>query len=245
VKIRLNCDMGESFGIWKMGLDEQIMPYIDMANLACGFHASDAVTMNSSVKLAKQNKVIIGAHPAYQDLVGFGRRSISCTNEEIETLILYQLGALSAFCVVHKTKISYVKPHGALYNDMMKNENIFCSILKAISSFNSSIKLMILSTPNNEKFKTIADTYNIELLYEVFADRNYNDDGTLVARTDKNAVIHDVNIVQKRVETLQNSGYLYSINEKKLFIQADTICVHGDNEEALSFIKLLQKLLNR
>ena len=245
MKIRLNCDMGESFGIWKMGLDEQIMPYIDMANLACGFHASDAVTMNSSVKLAKQNKVIIGAHPAYQDLVGFGRRSISCTNEEIETLILYQLGALSAFCVVHKTKISYVKPHGALYNDMMKNENIFCSILKAISSFNSSIKLMILSTPNNEKFKTIADTYNIELLYEVFADRNYNDDGTLVARTDKNAVIHDVNIVQKRVETLQNSGYLYSINEKKLFIQADTICVHGDNEEALSFIKLLQKLLNR
>ena len=245
VKIRLNCDMGESFGIWKMGYDKQIMPYIDMANLACGFHASDAMTMNSSVKLAKQNGVTIGAHPAYQDLVGFGRRSISCTNEEIESLILYQLGALSAFCTVYKTSVSYVKPHGALYNDMMKDENILHSILKAISSFNSSIKLMILSTPNNKKFKTIADTYSIELLYEVFADRNYNDDGTLVARTNKNAVIEDVTIVQKRIETLQKDGYLTSINDKKLFIQADTICVHGDNEHALEFIKLLQNLLSK
>ena len=143
--IKLNCDMGESFGIWKMGLDEEIMPYIDMANLACGFHASDALTMNKSVLLAKKNNVTIGAHPGYQDLVGFGRRSMSCSDEEISSLVLYQMGALSAFCKAHETCVSYVKPHGGLYHDMMNKENVFKSILSAISSYDKSIKLMILS----------------------------------------------------------------------------------------------------
>jgi len=123
--IKLNCDMGESFGIWKMGEDELIMPHINMANLACGFHSSDSTTMNKSVELAVKHNVTIGAHPSYQDLVGFGRRSIACTEEEISAIILYQIGALSSFCKVHNTSISYVKPHGALYNDMMKDENIF------------------------------------------------------------------------------------------------------------------------
>ena len=114
MKIKLNCDMGESFGIWKMGFDEQIMPHIHMANLACGFHASDAMTMNKSVILAKKYDVTIGAHPAYQDLVGFGRRTIVCSLEEIKSIILYQLGALSAFCKAHGTAMYYVKPHRAL-----------------------------------------------------------------------------------------------------------------------------------
>ncbi len=123
-----------SFGIWKMGLDEEIMPYIHLANLACGFHASDCVTMNRSVLLAKKYNVTIGAHPSYQDLVGFGRRSMSCSLEEIKSLVLYQLGALNAFCKAHGAAVSYVKPHGALYNDMMKDENIYKAVLSAISS---------------------------------------------------------------------------------------------------------------
>ena len=245
MKIKLNCDMGESFGIYKMGFDEQIMPFIDMANLACGFHSSDALTMHESVSMAKKEGVTIGAHPAYQDLVGFGRRSMSCTSDEIKSIILYQIGALNIFCTVHDTNISYVKPHGALYNDMMKDEKIFRAILDAISSFDVSIKLMILSTPNNKIFDLIALEYNIKLIYEVFADRNYHDDGSLVARSDENAVIHEVELVKERISTLQENGYLTSINDKKLYIKADTICVHGDNEKALEFIKLLKNLLKR
>ena len=241
--IRLNCDMGESFGIWKMGLDEQVMPLIDMANLACGFHASDPLTMNKSVALAKQHKVTIGAHPAYQDLVGFGRRSVTCSLEEIKTIVLYQLGALNAFCKAQGTNISYVKPHGALYNDMMKDENIFKAIASAVASFDKNIKLMILSSLKNEAYKHIALSYGISLIYEVFADRNYNNDGTLVSRTKANAVIHDELEVASRMQLLKNKGYLLSIDNQKLPLKVDTICVHGDNEKALEFIKLLKKVI--
>jgi 5-oxoprolinase (ATP-hydrolysing) subunit A len=241
--IRLNCDMGESFGIWKMGKDEEVMPYIDLANLACGFHASDAVTMNKSVALAKKYNVTIGAHPSYQDLIGFGRRSILCSLEEIKSIVLYQLGALSAFCKAHGTAISYVKPHGALYNDMMKDENIFKAVLNAISSFDKNIKLMILSSSKNEEYEYTAKLYNINLLYEVFADRNYNDDGTLVSRARENAVIHNELEVATRVVNLKEKGFIQSISGQKLFLKADTICVHGDNDNALAFIKLLKKAL--
>ncbi|MBS9782877.1 MAG: 5-oxoprolinase subunit PxpA [Arcobacter sp.] len=244
MNIKLNCDMGESFGAWKMGADEQIMPYIDMANFACGFHAGDALTMDKSIALAKKYDVNIGAHPSYQDLVGFGRRSMNCTSSEIQAIILYQIGALSAFCKAYKTKISYVKPHGALYNDMMKDKNIFEAIVKALASFDKSIKLMILSTTKNEEFKSLANKYDISLIYEVFADRNYEDDGTLVARTKENAVVSDEKEVVKRIDILKNEGYLQSINGKKLFLDVDTICVHGDNEKAIEFIKLLREALS-
>ena len=243
VKIKLNCDMGESFGIWKMGFDEQIMPHIHMANLACGFHASDAMTMNKSVILAKKYDVTIGAHPAYQDLVGFGRRTIVCSLEEIKSIILYQLGALSAFCKAHGTAVSYVKPHGALYNDMMRDENIFKAILNAISSFNKNIKLMVLSGPKNEEYEYTAKLYDIKLLFEVFADRNYNDDGSLVSRMEENAIIHEELDVLSRVVNLKEKGFISSINGHMLFLKSDSICVHGDNEKALEFIKLVRKAL--
>lgn len=241
--IRLNCDMGESFGIWKMGLDEQVMPYIDMANLACGFHASDALTMNKSVALAKSNNVVIGAHPAYQDLVGFGRRSMVCSLEEIKSIVLYQLGALSAFCKAHGTGVSYVKPHGALYNDMMRDDNIFKAVVSAIADFDKNIKVMILSGPKNEAYKYTALLYGINVIHEVFADRNYNDDGSLVSRSKPDAVIHDELEVAQRIGTIKSYGYLLSITGKKLYMPVDTICVHGDNERALEFIKLLKKAL--
>jgi UPF0271 protein len=239
--IKLNCDMGESFGIWKMGFDKKIFPHIDMANLACGFHASDPVTIDTSVKRAKKYGVKIGAHVAYNDLVGFGRRTILCSYEEIKAKVLYQLGALDGFCKAHKTKISYVKPHGALYNDMMKNEYIMQAILDAISSYNPKIKLMILSTPNMREYKALAKEYSIKLLYEVFADRNYTDDGYLIQRSEKNAVIKDTEQVVKRIKQLQKHGTITSINNTQLSLKADTICVHGDTKEALEFIKTLKK----
>ncbi|WP_419768729.1 5-oxoprolinase subunit PxpA [Arcobacter sp.] len=241
MSIKLNCDMGESFGIWKMGLDEEIMPYINMANLACGFHASDALTMNKSVALAKKYHVTVGAHPGYQDLVGFGRRSIPCSDEEISSIVLYQIGALSVFCKVHDTYVSYVKPHGGLYHDMMNKENVFRAILSAISSYDKSINLMILSSPKNEEYAKIAKGYNIALLYEVFADRNYNDDGSLVSRSEKNAVIHDEKEVITRVKNLKEKGSLNSISGKELALEVDALCVHGDTQNALEFIKILRK----
>ena len=244
MKIKLNCDMGGSFGIWKMGLDEQIMPYVDMANLACGFHASDPLTMTKAVILAMKHQVEIGAHPGYQDLVGFGRRSMLCSLEEIKAIVIYQIGALAGICKSHNTHISYVKPHGALYNDMMKDENIFKAILSGISSNNKDLKLMILSSSKNEEYSSIAMNYGISLYYEVFADRNYNDDGSLVARSNENAVIHDEFEVMDRITLLKENGYLYSINKQRLFLRPHTICVHGDNEQALEFVKNIRKLLN-
>ena len=243
MKIRLNCDMGESFGIWKMGNDEEIMPYADMANLACGFHASDAVTMSRSVILAKKYNVSIGAHPSYHDLLGFGRRTMICSLEEIKSIVLYQLGALSAFCKANGTAISYVKPHGALYNDMMRDENIFKAVLNAVSSFNKNIRVMILSGPKNEEYEYTAKLYDINLFFEVFADRNYNDDGSLVSRMEENAVIHEELDVIARVVNLKEKSLVTSINGHKLFLKCDSICVHGDNEKALEFVKLVRKAL--
>lgn len=241
--IRLNCDMGESFGIWKMGNDEEIMPLIDMANLACGFHASDAVTMSRSVILAKKYNVSIGAHPSYHDLLGFGRRTLVCSLEEIKAIILYQLGALNAFCRANGTAISYVKPHGALYNDMMRDENIFKAVLNAVSSFNKNIRVMILSGPKNEEYEYTAKLYDINLFFEVFADRNYNDDGSLVSRMEENAVIHEELDVIARIVNLKEKSLVTSINGHKLFLKCDSICVHGDNEKALEFVKLVRKAL--
>lgn len=241
--IKLNCDMGESFGIWKMGFDKKIFPHIHMANLACGFHASDPSHMNLSVKRAKKYGVKIGAHVAYNDLIGFGRRSILCSYEEIKSKVLYQLGALHSFCKTYNTKIFYVKPHGALYNDMMKEEYIMQAILDAISSFNPKIKLMILSTPNNSKYKKQAKEYGVKLLFEVFADRNYTNEGYLVPRSNKNALIKNTEDVIKRITQLQSKGTITSINNTKITLKADTICVHGDTKEALKFIKIIKNYI--
>ncbi|CAA6815234.1 MAG: Lactam utilization protein LamB [uncultured Sulfurovum sp.] len=236
--------MGEGFGAYSMGLDEKIMPYIEMANLACGFHASDPVTMHKSIKLCKEHDLQIGCHPSYPDLVGFGRREMSCSSEEIISFILYQLGALSALCKSYDVKLSYVKPHGALYNAMMRDESIFRAITKAISKFDSNLKLMILSSGKNDNYAQLAQKYNINLLYEVFADRAYTNEGFLVPRSLKDAVIENKEEVLQRAKSLMRKGSLKSIDGKKLKLKVDTLCVHGDNKSALKLIKSLHKLKN-
>ena len=234
--------MGESTGDHKVGMDEEIMPYIDMANLACGFHASEPVTMHRSIKLAKTYNVTIGAHPSYPDLEGFGRREMDCSMEEIVSLILYQCGALDGICRSYGEKVSYIKPHGALYNTMMKDREVFKGICKAVSKYDTNIKLMILSNVENEKFATLAKKYGITLLYEVFADRAYQDNGQLVPRSEEGAVLESVDVILKRAKELREYGYIETINGKQLILQADTLCVHGDNAQALSIIKALHQL---
>lgn len=234
--------MGEGFGNYALGYDKKIMPYIQMANLACGFHASDPVTMHQSVKLCKEHNIEIGCHPSYPDLVGFGRREMNCSHEEIVSLVLYQLGALSAICQSYDVKVSYVKPHGALYNTMMRDEEVFRSIAKAIAKFDTKLKLMILSSSKNAVYAKIAQKYKIALLYEVFADRAYSDEGLLVPRSEKNAVISDKEEVKKRIKQLMTKGFFKSVNGKKLKLQTDTLCVHGDTKSALKLVKSLHKL---
>ena len=234
--------MGESFGVYEMGLDAQIMPYIDMANLACGFHAGDPVTMHQSIKEAKANGVAIGAHPSYPDLVGFGRREMNCSVEEIVSFVIYQCGALDALCQSYDTSVSYLKPHGALYNTMMKDMEVFKAIAKAVSKYNKNIKLMILSNIENDKYAEVANKYGVTLLYEVFADRAYQDDGQLVPRSQEGAMLSATEDILKRATLLQEQGIIESINGKQLALQVDTLCVHGDNEAALNIIQALHAL---
>ncbi|GAB6074988.1 5-oxoprolinase subunit PxpA [Nautilia lithotrophica] len=238
--IKLNADLGESFGNYRLGMDEKIMPLIDMANIACGFHAGDPIIMDKTVLLAKNDNVEIGAHPGYPDLLGFGRRSMKCSGLEIEDYIIYQVGALDAFCKKHETDIKYIKPHGALYNDMMGDAEVFRAVLNAASVLN--LPVMILSSSKNEEYENIADEFGVKLIYEVFADRNYTDDGFLVPRSRQNAVISNKNEILERV-LMFKEGYILSENKKVLNLKVDTICVHGDNEKALEIIKAIREIL--
>lgn len=242
--LRLNSDLGEGFGIYKMGFEEDIMPLIDMANIACGFHAGDPLTLQKTLQLAITNNVTIGAHPSYPDLVGFGRRSLTCKSDEIEAFIIYQCGALRALAKANGGDIEYIKPHGALYNDMMKNNTIFEAIINAISKYDANLKLMILSSLKNDYFKNLASKKGVSLLFEVFADRGYTDEGYLVPRGEQGALLHSANKVVERLKNLQNGGFLYSAYGKKLPLQADSICVHGDNKEALNLVQHLREYLN-
>lgn len=241
--MKLNCDAGESFGSWKMGLDEKVLPYVDMANFACGFHAGDPLIMEHSITLALKHNVEIGAHPAYPDLVGFGRRSMACSLEEIEALVLYQIGALYAFCKANGATLRYVKPHGGLYNDMMKDVRIFKAVAKAVARFDNTLKLMILSMIDTSAHESVARELGIELLYEVFADRAYDDKGYLVPRSQDGSVLHDTQKVLERLALLKKEGCLETITGKKIALKADTLCVHGDNEAAVALVKSLRNAL--
>jgi len=236
--IKLNCDMGEG-----MPYDSQIMPLIDMANLACGFHAGSPELMRENILLAQQYDVQIGAHPSYPDREHFGRLSMICPDTELEALLVYQIAGLDGLCRANATTLSYVKPHGALYNDMMRDAKLFEVIVRAISSYDATLPVMILSSAQNSDYASIASRYGITLLYELFADRNYTDEGALVPRGEPGAVIEDVTQIVERIEQYQQSGILYSIHGKALSLEADSLCVHGDNAASLAVIRALRDVL--
>ena len=242
-KIALNCDLGESFGQWQMGNDTKMMPFIDQANIACGFHGGDPLVMQQTVAMAVKHNVAIGAHPSYPDLQGFGRRSMAIASSELIALIHYQLGALQGICQVNGTTMSYVKPHGALYNDMMRDKEIFTTICQAISQFSTELVLVIQAIPKPAEFQAIADQYQIGLRFEAFADRNYLDSGLLVPRSQPDAVIHSPDEVVARMQTLKQTGALTSINGKPLKLMVHTVCVHSDTQDALTLVKRLKNEL--
>ncbi|WP_108650262.1 5-oxoprolinase subunit PxpA [Dongshaea marina] len=244
--MRLNCDMGESFGLWAMGEDAQVMPWIDMANIACGFHASDPQTMAKTVELAVRHGVQIGAHPGYEDKPGFGRRSIPHALPSITQLLVYQVGALDGICTLYDSHVSYVKPHGALYNDMMARPEIFEAILKAIAALNQQRKeplpLMILARSDNRAYSDLARDYQVSLLCEAFADRAYSADGALAPRGQTGSVYQDPQQIKRQVVELA-AGRVTSIEGQSLKLSADTICVHGDNRASMEIISELRGLM--
>ncbi|MDX1755002.1 MAG: 5-oxoprolinase subunit PxpA [Marinobacter sp.] len=241
--MKLNCDLGESFGAWTMGQDERVMPLIDMANIACGFHAADPLTMHKTVSLAVENGVLIGAHPSYHDLAGFGRRSIPHTPEEIMALMLYQLGALEGFCRAEGTRLVYVKPHGALNNDMMKNPGLLETVMTAIARYRTGLSLMIPVTLGHEQHQAMADQIGLPLILEAFADRAYDDDGLLVPRSEAGAVHRDPQQIVRQALSFANKGGLHSRSGKWLDLPADSLCVHGDNDAALEAVRSIRQAL--
>ncbi|MGB0467322.1 MAG: 5-oxoprolinase subunit PxpA [Pontibacterium sp.] len=240
--IRLNCDLGESFGAWTMGMDAAVMPHIDQANIACGFHAGDPLVMQKTLALAKANNVSVGAHPGYQDLVGFGRRSVVHQPAEIVALMHYQIAALDGMARSQGLALSYVKPHGALYNDMMALDDVRAAVMQAIADYHHPLALMLQATPQVEQHRAEADALGINTLFEAFADRCYADDGKLLSRS-KPGAVHDREKMLAQVEQLCREGTVTTVSGQILPVAADTLCVHGDNEAGVRAIEAIRGVL--
>ncbi|MEE4277370.1 MAG: 5-oxoprolinase subunit PxpA [Halieaceae bacterium] len=241
--MKLNCDLGESYGRWRMGCDEKVMPFLDQANVACGFHAGDPLAIRSSLRLAAEHGVEVGAHPSYPDLVGFGRRSMSMARDELEAALCYQIAALDGMAAAAGLELAYVKPHGALYNDMMANEALRGWIMQAVSTYPRPLKLMLQATPDAERHLEEAQAQGLELLFEAFADRCYDDDGRLLSRSRPGAV-HDRERMLAQVAALLEDGSVTTVAGRCLTLRVDTLCVHGDNEEGVRAIRDIRRLVD-
>ncbi|GHH97700.1 LamB/YcsF family protein [Neobacillus kokaensis] len=238
--IDLNSDLGESYGAFKVGNDHEVLKYISSANIACGYHAGDHNVMFETVRLAKKHGVRIGAHPGFPDLAGFGRREMKLTPREIYHLTVYQIGALNSVCKACDVSLSHVKPHGALYNMAAKDHIIAAAIAEAVADFDSSLVLYGLAS---SKLVVAAREKGLMAAEEVFADRTYQPDGTLTSRQEKNAMIHDPLLAIKRVVRMVKESKVEAVDGMDIAIKADTICVHGDEPQALEFVAALQTAL--
>ena len=242
-QIDLNSDVGESYGTYKIGLDEAVIPLISSANIACGFHAGDPLVMAKTVSLAAENGVGLGAHPGLPDLMGFGRRVMDVSLEEIRHYVTYQVGALQAFATQRGLPLQHVKPHGALYNMAVRDTEISNVIAEVISGLDENLILVALAGPNRDELEAIATRYSIRVAFEFFADRAYNPDGSLLNRKLPGAVLHDDKAVAERVIKLVDHGSVTAVDGTEIELKADTICVHGDNPEALALVKTIRTSL--
>ncbi len=239
-KVDLNSDLGESFGAYTIGMDAEILKYVSSANVACGWHAGDAMVMAKTVELAKEHGTAVGAHPGMPDLMGFGRRVMAITPAEAKNYVKYQVGALMAFTKSAGVKMQHVKPHGSLYNMAAKDYELSKAICEGIYEIDKDLILMGLAGSQTIK---AAEDVGLRTCSEVFADRAYNEDGSLVARSLEGAVIHDKDLAIKRVIRMVSEGKVESIQGPDVEIKAESICVHGDNKEALVFVEQIRKAL--
>jgi 5-oxoprolinase (ATP-hydrolysing) subunit A len=235
-KVLLNCDMGEGHGVWQMGQDEQLMPFIDCANIACGFHAGDPGVMRTTLTLAKKYGVEVGAHPGYPDLQGFGRRKMQLSATELRDCLHYQLATLCGMAKVVGTQVTYVKPHGAMYNQMMQDDSIMQVIMAAVADYPESLELMIQATNQYSEHAEIAKKYNLTLRSEAFSDRAYMDNGQLVPRSQQGAVLAKDAAI-KQCHSILQQGQVGSVSGNTLSLQVDSICIHGDTPDALAIVQ--------
>jgi len=238
--IDLNCDMGESFGAWTMGADAQVMPWITSANIACGFHAGDFMTIQRTVALARTHGVAIGAHVSLPDLQGFGRRELRVTPDEAHALTLYQIGALSAFAHAAGARVSHVKPHGALYNMAARDAALADAIGRAVR--NCGAELILVGLAGSE-LPQAGIRLGLRVAHEAFADRRYEGDGTLTPRREAGAVIDDIDAAVAQAVQIATKGNVQSRAGVAVRIEADTICVHGDRPDAGAFARRLRQAL--
>ena len=243
MKIDLNCDMGESFGAYTVGMDAEVMPHITSANIACGFHAGDPMVLGKTVILAKKHGVAIGAHPGYPDLMGFGRRNMACSPEEITAYITYQVGALMAFAAANGLTVQHVKPHGALYNMAQPDETLMKAICRAVAAVDSSLILVALAGKWAKRNRDIAESYGLRIAFEAFPDRAYTPEGTLQSRKEAGAVIKDPSTVAQRALKMAKEGKVIAIDGSELAIAPDTLCVHGDTPGAVALVRQIHQVL--
>lgn len=241
-RVDLNSDLGESFGRYTLGMDEKVIPLITSANVACGYHASDPVVMEKTISMAKEAGIRVGAHPGFPDLMGFGRRNMNVTPAEAKAYTLYQLGALQAFCKAKGVTIQHVKPHGAFYNMAAKDEALSRAICEAVASFDENLIVLALS---GGELARVAKEMGLRTALEVFADRGYEEDGSLVDRRKEGALITDEEQAISRVIRMVKEKKVTAVTGKDIPIQADSVCVHGDGEKALAFVERIRKALTQ
>jgi UPF0271 protein len=238
--IDLNADLGESFGAWRLGDDTAMLDVVSSANVACGFHAGDPLTLQRTCAQAAERGVVIGAQVGYRDLQGFGRRFIDVAPEELTADVLYQLGALDAMCRVAGTRVAYVKPHGALYNAVVQHEEQARAVVDAVVAYDASLPL--LGLPGSALLR-IADESGLRTVAEAFADRGYTPEGTLVPRRDPGALLHDTEAVAARMVRLVTEGRITAVDGTDVEVQAESLCTHGDSPGAVVMARAVREAL--
>ena len=240
IGIDLNADLGEGFGVYSYGADEELIPLVSSVNIACGWHGGDPAVMRRAAALAAKNGVTVGAHPGYPDLMGFGRRNMALTKDEITDALLYQIGALDGLCRAEGTRVRYVKPHGALYNTAAKDEAAAEGVVRAIELYDPSL---VLLCPEASAMAKAAKARGIAAASEFFADRAYREDGSLVPRKYENAVLTDEKEICARVVKAVREGRVTAENGAELPICLDSVCLHGDNPKAVRLARAIRETL--
>jgi len=238
--IDINSDLGESYGAWQMGDDASMLDIVSTANVACGFHAGSPAGILQTLRAAKERGVAVGAHVSYPDLVGFGRRSMDIASEDLKADVIYQIGALQGLAAAAGTRVTHVKPHGALYNTIANHEQQAKAVIDALLEVDPSLVLVALS---GSKLIEWASAQGLTVVAEAFADRSYTPDGELVSRRHPNAVLHDVEEICQRMLQLVQHGTLTAIDGSVISLNAQSICVHGDSPGSVAIAKHLKRTL--
>jgi len=232
MNIDLNADAGESFGNWKVANEEALFPHLTSVNLACGFHAGDPLTMQTSIRLAKQLGVSVGAHPGFMDKAGFGRRDLAASVKELYTDTLYQLGALQAFLDIEAMPMHHVKAHGALSFQMMNKFDSARAVIEAVANFNSGVPLVIYSGSGGELMQKAADEFGLRTVTEAFPDRAYLANGRLSPRSMEGSVLNEPELIAERAVIMATGQAFEAIDGGTVQFTAETLCLHGDNSNS-------------